>query len=191
MTAMFIRVARCVVSIAFVGFAACQSSSTQIARLYTDLAHEVANADPVRMPAEDADAIHVKRADQVRDIVEHQGVSTREDTFKAAVILVGTNRPKDLEMAETLARRSAQLGEVHGLRVAAEAIDKRAMVAGKPQKYGTQYVFEWVLDSWRLYPIDLTTTDADRAAMGVPSYGELLASEDAMNVAHGKKTRAH
>jgi hypothetical protein len=94
-------------------------------------------------------------------------------------------------MAETLARRSADLGEPRALRVVAEAVDKRAMLQGKPQKYGTQYVFDWVLDSWRLHPIEITTTDADRAAMGVPTYAELLAGEDAMNEEQHKKPRPH
>jgi hypothetical protein len=81
------------------------------------------------------------------------------------------------------------MGESRGARVMAEAVDKRLMLAGAPQKYGTQFVFEFVLDSWRLYPIDPGTTDNMRAAVSVPSYADLLAAEDEMNRAHKKKQR--
>jgi len=161
-----------------------------VSRIYDDLAREVAGADPVALPPRDAEERHRRRADDVRAIVETEGVATAHDCLKAAVILVGTKRVEDLDLAETLARRAAELGESKGLRVAAEAVDKRALITGRPQKYGTQFVFEYVLDSWRLYPVELSTTDDDRKAMGVPSYAELLASEDAMNVAHGKRPRS-
>lgn len=167
----------------------CQTGGSRISRLYQDLAAEVAGKDPIELPEREAEQRHQERADEVRTIVQTDGVATAEECFQASVLLVGTKRPADLELAETLARRAADLGEPRGLRVAAEAVDKLALLAGKPQKYGTQYVFEYVLDSWRLYPVDLTTTDEDRAAMGVPTYAELLASEDAMNRAHGKALR--
>lgn len=176
-------------SILALATAACQTSSSRIDRIYADLEHEVRAADPVALPSPDADEVHRHRADAVREIVEEGGAADAESAFKAAVILVGTSRAADLELAESLARRSADLGEPRALRVVAEAVDKRAMLEGKPQKYGTQYVFEWVLDSWRLHPVDVATTDAERASMGVPTYAELLWAEDAMNESHGKKKR--
>jgi hypothetical protein len=188
MSARYLRLVLPLVLLTAVG---CQSPSSHVGRIYADLEAEVRDKDPVRLPAADAEAVHRQRADDVRKIVDKEGLSTADDNFKAAVILVGTSRMPDLDLAETLARRSSQLGEPHGLRVAAEAVDKRAMLMGRPQKYGTQYVFEWVLDSWRLYPIDVMTTDTERAEMGVPTYAELLAAEDAMNTAQHKKLRPH
>ena len=168
---------------------ACQTSSSRIGRLYVDLEQEVRHADPVRLPTEHADEVHKERADAVRAIVDEGGVTSMDDTFKAAVILVGTSRVEDMDLAETLARKSSELGEPRGLRVVAEAVDKRAMLQGKQQKYGTQYYFDWVLDSWRLYPVDIASTDAERAQMGVPTYAELLHAEDEMNRVQGKKLR--
>jgi len=178
----------CIV-VALCALVACQSNSARIAKLYDNLAREVAGADPVRLPSESSDARRAARADEVQEIAKKDGIHAAEDAFKAAVILVGTQRTADLELAEKLALKSAELGEKRGLRVAAEAIDKRLMIAGEPQMYGTQYVFEFVLDSWRLFPIDPTTTDEERAVMSVPTYAELLAAEDAMNRAHKKKPR--
>lgn len=176
------RAASCLLFLALAA-SACQSPSSRIGRIYADLEQEVANRDPVALPSKNAADVHIERADDVRKIVEKDGVSTKDDAFKAAVILVGTSRIPDMELAETLALQSAQLGEPRGLRVAAEAVDKRLMLQGQPQKYGTQYLFEYVLNKWSLYPIDPMTTDEDRAAMGVPTYAELLAQADAMNLA--------
>jgi hypothetical protein len=150
----------------------------------------VADTDPVALPTAASDKLHEERADEVREIVEKEGVKTAEDAFKAAVLLVGTDRPADLLLAEELASKAASLGEPRGTRVMAEAVDKRLMLSGAPQKYGTQFVFEFVLDSWRLYPIDPATTDAIRASVSVPTYAELLAAEDEMNRAHKKRRRS-
>lgn len=170
---------------------ACHSGPERIARLYDDLAREVASTDPVGLPTESSDKRHEERADLVRAVLEKGGELSAEDGFKAAVILVGTDRPADLVLAEELAKKSAELGERRAARVMAEAVDKRLMLEGVPQKYGTQFVFEFVLDSWRLYPIDPATTDEIRASVGVPTYAELLAAEDTMNRAHKKKPRGY
>jgi hypothetical protein len=189
MAAMHVR-RELVLSLAFpLLIGACQTGSSRIERLYVDLENEVRNADPVHLPSENADEVHRQRADAVREVVEKGGVSSAEDLFMASVILVDTSRVPDMDLAEELARKSAEKGEPRGLRVVAEAVDKRAMLQGKAQKYGTQYVFEWVLDSWRLYPVDLETTDAERAQMGVPTYAELLRAEDEMNRAQKKTLR--
>src|SRR6185295_15582464 len=121
--------------------AGCQTSTSRIARIYADLEQEVADNDPVALPSDRAAQVHIERADSVREIVEKHGITTKEDAFQASVILVGTSRLPDMDLAETLARQSAQLGEPRGLRVAAEAIDKREMLQGRPQKYGTQFIF--------------------------------------------------
>lgn len=180
-----------VVVLALALLPACRSGSARIAQLYDDLEREVAGADPVSLPTSSSDKRHEERADAVRAIVEKDGVESAEDAFKAAVLLVETARPADLVLAEELAQEAAALGEPRALRVMAEAVDKRLMIAGAPQKYGTQFLFAFVLDSWRLYPIDPETTDELRASVGVPTYAELLASEDAMNRAHGKKPRGY
>jgi hypothetical protein len=168
----------------------CQSASSQIDRLFVDLENEVRGADPVHLPSEKTDQLHRERADAVRAAVKDHELTSADDLFKASVILVDTSRVEDMDMAEAFARKSADLGELRGLRVAAEAVDKRAMLQGKlQQKYGTQYVFDWVLDSWRLFPVDVATTDAERAEMGVPTYTELLHAEDEMNRAQKKNLR--
>lgn len=167
----------------------CQTSSGRLSRLYEELGREVAEADPMKGPGKDIGERHLRRADAVRELIAKDEVNTADEHFKAAVLLVETDRPDDMQLAEHHALVSAEMGEKRGLRVAAEAVDKGLMLNAKPQKYGTQFVFEWVLDSWRLYPCDVTTTDGERAQLGVPTYAELLRAEDDMNRAHGKKLR--
>ena len=177
--------------LATLALAACQSGSRRLASLYEELGHEVAAADPIKGPGPEIAEHNVRRADAVRELLAGDSVNTAEEHFKAAVLLVETTRQDDLELAEHHALVSAEMGEKRGLRVAAEAVDKRLMLTGKPQKYGTQFVFEWVLDSWRLYPCDVTTSDGERAQLGVPTYAELMRAEDDMNRTHGKKLRPH
>ena len=56
--------------------------------------------------------------------------------------------------------------------LAAVALDRWLMYQGKPQKYGTQFVPGG--KRWRLWDIDPSTTDAERAANHVPSLQEQL-----------------
>jgi hypothetical protein len=178
-----------VLSSAASGFA-CRSSSARLDRLYGDLAAEVAGADPVANPTMEHVQVHEQRADAVHEIVAQSDLDWNADQyFKASVLLVDTLRPKDLELAAQFARRAVDKGEPRGLRVGAEAVDKLLMTSNKPQKYGTQYVFDWVLDSWRLYPTDPATTDEERRGVGIAPMAELLQMEDEMNRVHGKKLR--
>ena len=52
------------------------------------------------------------------------------------------------------------------LRLAAAALDRWLMYQGKPQKYGTNFVPDG--KRWRLWDVDPSTTDAERAANHVP-----------------------
>src|SRR5512147_1481575 len=90
---------------------ACQSSSSKIDSLYVDLENEVRHADPIHLPTEHADEIHRQRADAVRAQLDKGDVTSADALFKASVILVDTSRIDDLELAEKLARKSAELGE--------------------------------------------------------------------------------
>jgi hypothetical protein len=53
------------------------------------------------------------------------------------------------------------------------------MYQGKPQKYGTNYVYDGQCD--RLWDVDPETTDADRAAWDVPPLAEQLRKADEAN----------
>lgn len=168
---------------------ACTTPSGRLERLFDTLRDDVAAADDLMGPEEEITERNAQRAEQVREILEKADELSALDRFHAAALLVQTDVESDLDLAAKLAMEAGEMGEPRGLRVAAEAIDKRAMVRRQMQVYGTQYVFERVLESWRLYPVDPKTTDAERARMGVPTYAELLRAEDELNKSQGTKLR--
>jgi hypothetical protein len=78
----------------------------------------------------------------------------------------------DMQAARKLALRALEENpDYRGARwLAAAALDRELMLAGKPQKYGTQY--RRARGRWELYPVDPATTDAERQQWGVPSIAE-------------------
>jgi len=107
-------------------------------------------------------------------------VST-SDYLWCAAALVTSDEVSDLKLAHELALKAAELGEARGFTVQAEATDKLLVRRGKPQRYGTQYVFETIHQRWKLFPVDPRTTDVERRSMGIPPLAELMGKVDAMN----------
>lgn len=108
-------------------------------------------------------------------------LKTPLEQFYASVILVRSDAVEHLEMAERLALLAGRTGEPRALPVAAEAIDRRLLKERRPQRYGTQYVYEAVLEKWLLYPTDPETTDEDRAELGIPPLAVLQERERQLN----------
>jgi hypothetical protein len=165
----------------------CSSPSGRIERMYTGLQQDVAQHGDDLEPDPKLAKRHLERAATVREMVEKGEVTLSEDLFRAAVLLVETNAPADLELAEKLAMKAAEGGVDLARRVAAEAIDKQLVLRRLPQRYGTQYEWVRVLHAWRPYPLDPLTTDADRRVMGVPPLTEIRAGEDRLNAAVPKR----
>ena len=70
------------------------------------------------------------------------------------------------------ALRSSELGYRPARWLAAATYDRWQMYQGKPQKYGTNYVYDGRRD--RLWDVDPQTTDEERAAWDVPPLAEQL-----------------
>lgn len=168
---------------------ACSSTSTHLARMYEQLQEDSADADASTEHDATLTRRQAARIDNVRKIVADKKLATAADHLQAAVILVHTDVVADLVLSHELALKAAELGENKGFRVAAEALDKQLLREGKPQKYGTQYVYEPVIQAWRLYVYEPGTTDVERKAMGVEPLAELLAKQEVLNARMGKKTR--
>lgn len=169
-------------SLAALILSSCSSgSSHRLGRMYASLEADVRNRPPGTLPDPALEERHARRAAEVREMVEKGEVRSARDHLQAAVLLVETDDPKNLELAERLAMTAGEKGEIRGKRVAAEAVDKRLVIHRMAQRYGTQY--EWVpaLRAWRHYPIDPRTTDAERLAMGVPPLSEIYAGEERLN----------
>ena len=167
--------------LAIVLVAGCSSPSGRLARMYASLQKDVASAGRPAGPDESLAERHAERAAEVREMIEKGEVTSAEDRFRAAVLLVETDDLENLHLAETLGMQAGNAGAPLGFRVAAEAIDKQAVIRHQPQRYGTQYEWVPVLRAWRLYPVDPTTTDEQRRTMGVPGLAELHEGEKRMN----------
>jgi len=97
---------------------------------------------------------------------------TPRDELLAARILLASDDATHVQLAETLALR-AMAREAAARPIAAAAFDRRRVLAGRPQKFGTQAV---VRDGRReLLAVDPATTDSERAKWGLPSLAELIA----------------
>jgi hypothetical protein len=92
------------------------------------------------------------------------------DQLAAAAVLLGSSLAAEVEAAHSLAL-AAMAAEPGARSVAATAFDRLRMLAGKPQKFGTQVTAR---DGQRvLWPVDATTTDSERAKWGLPALAEL------------------
>lgn len=136
---------------------------------------------------EDYDDHELERRAQVWRAVQDGVLETPEDQFWAAAVLVDSSDLEQVGAARDLALDAAESGLDRGFPVAAKAIDRLALLEGRPQPYGTQYVFERVLKEWVLYEVDPLTSDVERTAMGVPTLAEARARAARLNEVRGVK----
>jgi hypothetical protein len=105
-------------------------------------------------------------------ILETLASPAAADLYHAALLFQHGDAAEDTWRAYELARAAADQGEARARWLAAAAYDRSLMYQGKPQKYGTQYVADGVRH--RLWDVDPSTTDAERAAWDVPPLAEQL-----------------
>jgi hypothetical protein len=115
------------------------------------------------------------------ELVEKGRVQKPEDAFHAAVLLVESDRPAEVERAAALARQAlAGDPDLFAARpLVATAVDRGEMLAGRPQKYGTQLVQEGGV--WAVYTVDPKISDAERAEWGVPPLAQTQARVAELN----------
>ncbi len=133
-----------------------------------------ATLDWERLRVDDA-----RRRQIVRAWLQAERIQTAPDLFRAAMVFQHGRTTDDFALAQRLAERSAALGHDDARWLKAAAEDRRLLVSGLPQKYGTQ--FEQVDGVWRLSPVDSTVSDAERARWGVPPLAEAEAQVARLN----------
>ncbi len=101
-----------------------------------------------------------------------------DDLYAAAWILNHGDLAEEADLGSRLATRAAALGRPGARWLAAAALDRSLMYAGQPQKYGTNIVPDGV--GYRLWDVDLATTDEERFANDVPALSEMEARAAAM-----------
>jgi len=158
---------------------ACNSPSVSLRRMYADTVAErsdgnaLAGLEPAVLERE------AERREKVWKYIVEEKLVTAEDFLYAGRLLITSTDPNDLVTAKLSGLKAAELGDPRGWRLTAEAIDRDLMLAGKPQRYGTQIEYHEVLQKCRLYEFDPQITDEERAAMGVEPLAELQAKAEA------------
>ena len=119
------------------------------------------------------------RRQRVMELVAANALESAEDYYHAAQIMNHGDRPDDARQAYLLALRAVELGHRPARWLAAATYDRWQMYEGKPQKYGTNYIFDGQKD--RLWNVDPRTTDEERAAWDVPPLKEQLRKAEEAN----------
>lgn len=121
----------------------------------------------------------LERRRRVIEMAAHNVLQTAEDYFHAAWIMNHGDTPSDAERAHEFALHASGMGHRPARWLAAASYDRWQMYQGKPQKYGTNYVFDGHAD--RLWDVDPATTDAERADWDVPPLAEQLRKAEEAN----------
>jgi hypothetical protein len=114
----------------------------------------------------------LQRRQRAMAIAEANGLQTAKDYYHAAHIMNHGDTIDDARNAHLLALHSSELGHRPARWLAAASYDRWQMYQGKPQKYGTNYVYDGRED--RLWDVDPRTTDEERARWDVPPLAEQL-----------------
>jgi hypothetical protein len=108
-------------------------------------------------------------------LVREHALTDPADRVAAAGLLVGSDDKAEVEAAQALAL--AAFGALPAARpLAAAAFDRLRLLAGAPQKFGTQWLArDGAVAMW---PVDPATTDSERAKWGLPPLAELRRRAD-------------
>jgi hypothetical protein len=120
------------------------------------------------------------RRHRVEELIRSEALQAPEDFFHAAMVFQHGETLEDYWQAHELAGRGAELGHPDCRWLSAAAYDRWLMKPGKPQKYGTQYTAR-NNEAYRLWDVDPTTADEERAAWNVPPLAEALRQAEELN----------
>jgi hypothetical protein len=121
----------------------------------------------------------LQRRERVMELASAGALQSAQDYFRAAQIMNHGDTPADARSAHLFALRSTEMGHRPARWLAAASYDRWQMYQGKPQKYGTNYVFDGNRD--RLRDVDPETTDDERAAWDVPPLAEQIRKAEEAN----------
>ncbi|MBP9145657.1 MAG: hypothetical protein KBF21_13975 [Thermoanaerobaculia bacterium] len=129
------------------------------------------------------------RREEAAGLVSQGRVRQPEDAFHAAALLVESERPAEVALAAELGRQAlARDPDLLAARpLVATAVDRGEMLAGRPQKYGTQFVEEG--GKWKVYAVDPAVTDAERAEWGLPPLADAVAQAAEINLRAANRQR--
>ncbi len=172
-----------ILALSLVGSSACSSTATPRGH-YESLVKELAKAQGTQGTRGSVRKKLEKRFAKVESWNKSGKLATPEDKLWGAATLIHASSPERIALSIQLSRQAAQAGEQRALPLLAQGLDKQALQNGRPQPYGTQYLFHPDPGIWVLYDIDPKVTDTERAEMGLPPLRELHAKVKELNVQH-------
>ncbi len=98
--------------------------------------------------------------------------------YSLGIILHHAGSVKDLATAQILANEAAAKGYPKARWLGAALFDRRCVLLGKPQRYGTQFRLDTQSGRMRLIPTDGLCSDAERRQLGLPTLPEIMESLD-------------
>jgi len=110
--------------------------------------------------------------------LRESGKLANDDLYHAAWLYNHGDTPEDAKFAHELASVAGRRGHPKARWLSAAAYDRWCMYEGRPQKFGTQFVPDG--QRYRLWDVEPTTTDAERAEWDVPSLAAQLARAEQM-----------
>jgi hypothetical protein len=158
------------------------AAATLLAALFAEDWREHGAVPPVGTPEyralRERDRDRRARAGRALAVLRERGDVSPDDLFHAAWLYNHGDEPEEAKRAHELAREAAERGHTRARWLAAAAFDRWCMYEGRPQKYGTQFVPDG--ERYRLWDVDPSTTDADRAAWDVPPLAAQLGRAEEM-----------
>lgn len=122
-----------------------------------------------------------ERRKKVKQFLGDGKVTTGKDYYNASMIFHHSSSIAHIKKANTLAKKSAELGYKKAKWLYAGTLDRLFIKQGKKQKFGTQYFKKSSLGKWYLYPVDLKTTNEERVSYNVLSLKEIKKMIEKMN----------
>ncbi|MBZ4416210.1 hypothetical protein [Myxococcus sp. RHSTA-1-4] len=110
---------------------------------------------------------------RVKELVAAGALKNGGDFVAAAFVFQHGNTLEDYAMARRMGAEAAKLGHPAGLWIAAAAWDRWLMMAGRPQRFGTQYQIDPNTKEAKLYQVDPGVPDEERARWGFPPLAEI------------------
>lgn len=113
-----------------------------------------------------------ERRVEVFGYIEKGKIHNPKNLVYAAYIFQHGDCPEHYLLGSKLAEAAMQSGFENAKWIYAATLDRYLMSLGEDQKYGTQYT--WINGEYRLYPVDPTTTDLERAKYNIPPLADAM-----------------
>jgi hypothetical protein len=140
-------------------------TSLRVAELF--LADQAVRQIPDRLDPQKVREEDTTRRIEVLDLILDGEIRSARNLVHAAYIFQHGDCSEHYFLANQLAHLALDAGYSDARWIYAATLDRYLMSIGEQQKFGTQYT--WIDGEFKLYPVDPTTTDEERAMYAVPS----------------------